>query len=201
MNEETKPNAGEKCPICEGKRRAKNSIGYCQTCYGTGFKPAEDPEHKMKCGVCGEEFDMRRLDEVAFHETHKLSPDIQYFGFKKISPAADVKELSEQEVKSHYAILKAMNDASDFAFRSKSGQSRDYEIAHWHLSDLTTKLATLQVENERLNIINNRMVDNLKMWQSANAVFDKEITTLHIENQELVKEVVRLRELLKLTCM
>lgn len=77
-------------------------------------------------------------------------PNCQGTGLKPAveSPAAEVKELSEQEVKSHYAILEAMNAASDFAFRSKSRQSRDYEIARWHLSDLTTKLAALQVEKE-----------------------------------------------------
>lgn len=56
-----------------------------------------------------------------------------------------------------------------------------------------SELAVLKRENERLNVINNGMMDNLKMWQSANAVFDKELTALRAENQGLVKEVEKLR--------
>lgn len=66
------PNAGEKCPVCDGHGALDDGHGEydCRHCQGTGLKPAVESEHKMKCGVCGEVFDMRRLDEVAFHETH-----------------------------------------------------------------------------------------------------------------------------------
>lgn len=75
---------------------------------------------------------------------------------------------------------------------NKSQAGRIIELMEHSVSEL----AVLKRENDRLNVINNGMMDNLKMWQSANAVFNKEITTLRTENQELVKEVERLREVL-----
>ena len=54
--------------------------------------PAEDKQHFMPCGVCGEMIDCRQLDEIFAHEephrtVEDLLPrsDIQYSGFKRLN--------------------------------------------------------------------------------------------------------------------
>jgi hypothetical protein len=43
-----------------------------------------EKKHFYRCKQCGEMVDMRQLDDVLFHEDHKLRPDIQYGGWEQL---------------------------------------------------------------------------------------------------------------------
>lgn len=64
-------------------KRANDGVGYVEVVN-------TDPDgHFMECAECGTKFDLRQLDQIAFHETHKHAPDIQYSGSNKFAPCSE----------------------------------------------------------------------------------------------------------------
>lgn len=59
-------------------KRANDGVGWVEVLNN------DSDGYFMDCGECGEKIDLRQLDQVAFHETHTPSPDIQYSGSAKI---------------------------------------------------------------------------------------------------------------------
>lgn len=55
--------------------------------------------------------------------------------------------VTDEIVREHYQILKAMNEMGDFVFKQReSKQSDDYERARWHLTEQNKQLANLQAQ-------------------------------------------------------
>lgn len=75
-------------------KRANDGIGWVEVLN-------TDPDgHFMACSECGEKIDLRDLDQVAFHETHKHAPDIQYSGGVRMCIHC-AKSVDDCECKAH----------------------------------------------------------------------------------------------------
>lgn len=269
MSEQT-PNAGEKCPVCDGEKVIILEQ-LCFRCQGTGLKPAmESPaefvkerdayakmfaEHtkeiadlttKLAALQVEKEADMRSFNEAAKFSVDMIAKQGETITTLRatLKNGADTTYTIDIAPKDGTPIIGIYDDGEEFEIEWSEqrqcmlagvGGGNGYFGCGWQdtynklivdtplcwkpspnaVRHSVSELAVLKRENDRLNVINNGMVDNLKMWQSANAVFDKELTTLRAENQGLeaiikskqtsitdlashvrsqVKEVERLRE-------